>query len=398
MTTAPTFPAGQSREKTVLLTNFHADMGGGEFALLEHARWLVNAGTHVSVLLFHDGELERYLRAAGCSVRIIRQRLDYGPRGAYLAAFMLVPKIVRLLRCIRPAYVMTYTRHELPFTAAAGRLCGVPVVYREQCSPPNEGQDKDWREHWLLKRAPKVLAGILCTTRMQEAYLQNIGMPQQILRTVYLGADAKRFGADTVNTVAVRKSFGPDSDTCLIGFFGRLIEWKGHEVFLRALSQTEGKWQALIVGGPQLNEAAGEEYVRTLKQYARECGLDKRVVFTGFRDDVPALMTACDVVAHASKREPFGLVLIEAAMCGKPVVASDVSGPREIVVDDETGFLFSPGNPREMSLRLSRLITDKELRARMGQAARSRARAVFDGEKNLSELNRVVDRLLGGRQ
>ena len=105
-------------------------------------------------------------------------------------------------------------------------------------------------------------------------------------------------------------------------------------------------------------------------------------------------MCACDVIAHASRQEPFGLVLVEAAMCGKPVVASDVSGPREIVTPGETGFLCPPGDFLAMSRFLQRLASDVELRRRMGSAGKRDALRRFDLQSNVAELDQAIHEML----
>ena len=379
----------------ILITNFYADFGGGEFALLNHARWLLRRGVQVHVCLFNDGPFVGGLLKEGCKVRVINHRLDCGPRGAWITAGKLVPKLIGVFRHIRPDYIIAYTAHEMPFVALAGRLCGIPVFYRDQGRPKEEGAPLSWRDKWLPILGRRILAGVLPTTKIKAAHLVRSGIPSEKVKMVYLGVNANHFKDVQDAREEVEKEFGIPPGSALIGIFGRLIELKGHEVLLNAMTAlgTE-KVHALIVGGTQLNETAGPKYLERLRKKARVLGISERVHFTGFRTDITKLMSACDIVCNASQWETFGLVLVEAMMCGKPVVASDVSGPREIVVPGETGFLFPAGDHVAMARYLDRLLSDANLRTWMGQNARKRALELFDLNKNLQLLNEAIEGFL----
>jgi hypothetical protein len=126
----------------------------------------------------------------------------------------------------------------------------------------------------------------------------------------------------------VRAELGLSSDDFVVGNVGRLVAWKGQDVFIHALAEIAHKvpnLKALIVGRPDRGK---ESYLDELKTLATACGLAQRVVFTGFRLDVPRLLAAMDVVVHSSSSpEPFGLVVIEGMAAGKPVVATRAGGP-----------------------------------------------------------------------
>ena len=381
--------------RRILITNFYADFGGGEFALLNHARWLLRRGVQVYVCLFNDGPFVGGLLKEGCKVQVINHRLDCGPRGAWITAGKLVPKLIGVFRHIRPDYIIAYTAHEMPFVALAGRLCGIPVFYRDQGRPKEEGAPLSWRDKWLPILGRRILTGVLPTTKIKAAHLVRSGIPSEKVKVVYLGVNANHFKHVQDVREKLEKEFGIPSGVPVLGIFGRLIEWKGQGIFLSAFANLNAKHaHALVVGGTQLNDGQGRVYELALKEQAKELQIQERVHFTGFRTDVPTLMSCCDIVCHASWNEPFGLVLVEAMMCGKPVVASDVSGPREIVVPGETGFLFPAGDHVAMARYLDRLLSDADLRAWMGQNARRRALELFDLNKNLQLLNEAIEGFL----
>ena len=155
----------------------------------------------------------------------------------------------------------------------------------------------------------------------------------------------------------------PTSTSPKIVSVGRLTEPKDFPTLLRALEQIEPNgWRALAAGdGPQ--RAALE---------------DGPLEVLGERDDVPELLAAADLFVLSSRSEGLPISVIEAMAAGLPVVASDVGGVPELVVDGETGLLVPPGNDRLLASALRRLLADPELRRRMGEAWRRRAEEAFD--------------------
>jgi glycosyltransferase involved in cell wall biosynthesis len=106
-------------------------------------------------------------------------------------------------------------------------------------------------------------------------------------------------------------------------------------------------------------------------------------------DDIPAVMTAADFFVHASLKEPFGTVLVEAMAAARPVIAADLPGPREIVLEEQTGLFHQAGNVQELALAIERLALDCDLRIRLGKAGYKRAATYFDATHNLARLDAI---------
>jgi len=165
---------------------------------------------------------------------------------------------------------------------------------------------------------------------------------------------------------------------------GRLAPWKGQHVFLEAFARAfpaggagadEGtrSAEALLVGSALFGE---DDYVAALHAQVADLGLEGRVRFTGFVDDVAALLAEVDVVVHASVvAEPFGQVVVEAMAAGRPVIASDLGGPAEVVTDGVDGLLSPAGDADALAACLVRLADDAGLRLRLGRAAAATAHA-----------------------
>ncbi|MND45026.1 D-inositol 3-phosphate glycosyltransferase [compost metagenome] len=220
-----------------------------------------------------------------------------------------------------------------------------------------------------------------------RAFIEAGGEANKV-RIVYNGFDparAKVYEPGTAARLRAELGFGPQP---LVGLFGRLSEWKGQHVFLEAIAAMEGV-QAVIVGGALFGQ---EAYEARIREQASRLGLDDRVRFLGFRSDVPELMAAMDAVAHTSiVAEPFGRVVVEAMMCGRPVVATRGGGVTEIIRDGETGLLVPPGEPSALAAALGRVLSDPALAERLAQKGREDVSQRFSLEETCRSVSALLE-------
>ncbi|MCZ7936757.1 glycosyltransferase family 4 protein [Agrobacterium salinitolerans] len=219
-----------------------------------------------------------------------------------------------------------------------------------------------------------------------RAFIEAGGEADKV-RIVYNGFDpakARIYEPGAAARLRAELGLGPQP---LVGLFGRLSEWKGQHVFLDAIAAMEGV-QAVIVGGALFGQ---EAYEARIREQASRLGLEGRVRFLGFRPDVPELMAAMDVVAHTSiVAEPFGRVVVEAMMCGRPVVATRGGGVTEIIRDGETGLLVPPGNALALAAAIGRILSQPALAERLARKGREDVSQRF----SLEETCRSVSALL----
>jgi glycosyltransferase involved in cell wall biosynthesis len=126
-------------------------------------------------------------------------------------------------------------------------------------------------------------------------------------------------------------------------------------------------------------------------------GIRERVEFKGARSDVPEILAQTDVFVLASKTETLPISILEAMRAGLPVIASDVGGISEEVVDGETGLLVPAGSVEELSNALQRLLADKQLRVAMGRAGRRRFERVFRADTMINRTQQLYQEVLAGR-
>lgn len=208
------------------------------------------------------------------------------------------------------------------------------------------------------------------------------GLDERRSRTVYNGIDVQRFSP--------RRPANAPAEQVSMLTVAHLIPYKGIDVLLRAMAQMETRPRLVVCGdGPESER---------LKALSARLGLESRVEFVGLRDDVPALLDACDVFVHpATWAEAFGLTIAEAMANARPVVASRVGGIPELIEDRIHGRLFRPGDARSLAGILDELARSPELRIRMGNAARERVFRQFTLEGCVEGHLRWMEELAGHR-
>ncbi|MBY0336246.1 MAG: glycosyltransferase family 4 protein [Acetobacteraceae bacterium] len=201
------------------------------------------------------------------------------------------------------------------------------------------------------------------------------------------GRDPALFHPDGAARAALRAELGAGEGDCVVVGVSRLVRHKGWPEFLAAMERVPGA--TLWVVGERLPTDYGESLGPYFERAARVLG--GRLRMLGYRHDVARLLAAADVFCLPSHFEGLPMSIIEAMLCGLPVVATDIPGPREQVVDGETGFLIPPMQSGPLADALARLAADAALRQRMGQAGLERALDRFTEEK---VVGRTLD-LLG---
>lgn len=189
----------------------------------------------------------------------------------------------------------------------------------------------------------------------------------------------------------IRASLGiPDGDK-VIGFVGRLVREKGLMELVEAFREINrgNKATWLLIVGETLPSDRDSAFGETLKRYIGCDDWGNRVIFTGFRDDIPEIMSIMDVFVLPSHREGLPRTIIEAMASGKPVVATDISGCREEVVVGETGFLVPVKNPQSLAYSIGQILDNPSLAERMGLAGRRRAIEKYD-EKRVIEKQLAI--------
>ena len=375
----------------ILFVDQTGELGGAELSLRDIARHYAKSS---SVALFADGPFERALTTAGvhtilvpAAAPLLQVRREGGVASS-LASLGALGRVVRHLARFSRDRDLIYANTQKAFVASAlaGLLARKPVVWhlRDILSPEHFSRS-NLRLVVGLTRLPhvRVIANSQATMR---AFIAAGGNRRRVV-TIANGIDPAPFApVDPACLAQLRAELrlGPGP---IVGLFGRLAMWKGQHVLADALAQVP-EAQALFVGDALFGE---EPYRQALRTQLERSGVGERVRLTGFRSDIPALMQLCDVVVHASiAPEPFGRVIVEAMLSGRPVIASDAGGAAEIIEDGRSGLLIPPGDAVVLASSLQRLLTDRPLARQLADAGRRRALACFGLDATLAQIDKFL--------
>ncbi|MGI8846250.1 MAG: glycosyltransferase family 4 protein, partial [Thermoleophilaceae bacterium] len=190
-----------------------------------------------------------------------------------------------------------------------------------------------------------------------------------------------------------RAALGLPDDRLVVALVGRISDWKGQDVLARALAEpalADIGAIGLVAG----DEVPGSGHAKRLDGVAATLGVGARLRRLGFRNDVDTVLGAADVLVVPSTRpEPLGLVALEAAAAGLPVVASDAGGLPEIVRDGKSGLLVPPGDSEALAAALAGLAASPGRAADMGRAGAAQVAHHFTEERMLDQLQSLYDRL-----
>lgn len=226
-----------------------------------------------------------------------------------------------------------------------------------------------------------------------DGYIANSRSTESSLRPGRLPGVIAYPGLDFQHTPAVEHAPQRPAAETVIAVVGRLTQWKGQDVFLRALANTRVRPQRVyLVGGTFF----GEESFRTeLEDLASELQLP--VTFTGHLDDPTDILSIADILVHCSViAEPFGQVVVEGLRAGCAVIATQPGGPAETIESDVHGLLVRAGDTGQLTDALDHLIEDRDLRIRLAQAGRDRARR-FDIADSAQTVGTFLSDMLARR-
>jgi glycosyltransferase involved in cell wall biosynthesis len=199
----------------------------------------------------------------------------------------------------------------------------------------------------------------------------------------------------------IREEIGVAPEAPIVAMLSRLNGLKGVDDFLHAAARVAARvpdTRFLVIGDGVVVQngviVKNGSYCDALKEQAARLGLADRLVFTGFRMDVPELLSECAVSVLPSLSEGLSNTLLESMAAGVPVVATNVGGNPEVVEEGRTGFLVSTQNPEALADRICRVLENRALAARMSDAGRQRVSEHFSIERMLRDTERLYEDLL----
>jgi len=387
----------------------NAQIGGAEVNVLNLVKRLNPEGFSPLVICPFEGPFVSRIRAAGGRADIvprlplfststfIRGRKITNPLALLYDLFSFIPSSLLLARFLRHEQVdVVHTNSMLAhlYGGVAARIAGVRCLWHMQDIVDGN------QALGILQRSLNLFGRYLPQRIIvvSEAVKRTFhGNTRDKVKVVYNGTDISVYGSGRSGG-RVRKEIGIGPGEIVVGMVGRVVHWKGHREFLQAAHLIHEELPGVkfvIVGDSSLG---GKEYFDEIKRFSRSLGLQDCVIFTGFRDDVPDVFAAMDVVVHASTLpEPCALSLMEAMASSKPVVATRGGGTPEIVDDGITGKLVPMRNVKALAEAVSSLVSNPQERERMGCAGRKRVEELFSLDIFVRNMGDVYSGLFAGK-
>jgi glycosyltransferase involved in cell wall biosynthesis len=241
-------------------------------------------------------------------------------------------------------------------------------------------ESSGWRNR--LRNAislPLVARVLTASAERRDHFLRENLVSGQKVQVIPLGVDQSRFTPDAKARQQIRSELAVGADTPILVAMGHFGAEKGIDQVLRAAGDATrrlgpGQFHLAILG-------AGDPERTTLLHQLAATEVGSAVTFLGHRPDPERWLAGADLLIHLPRLEAFGLVVVQAMSCGTPVLASAVGGLPEIVLDAETGQLVDGTHPATAGAALADLVTNPELRLKLGQAALSRARDQYSDQR-----------------
>ncbi len=329
----------------------------------------LRADGHEVIGVCAEGALLGAVRAEGFRIETPPLARSLSP-AAQARAFLA---LYRLFRAERPDLVHAHMPISGFLARLAARAAGVPrVAYT--CHGFLFNQPGPWWRRaaslvmeWVAGRCTDVF---LTVSREEAADAVRLGICKRPV-AIGNGRDPAIFRPDAAARARVRAAFGVPDRRVVITAVSRLVRHKGYPELLAALRDVDAE---LWVVGERLASDHGED----MEPYFARAGLGARLRRLGYRTDVAAILAASDIFVLPSHFEGLPMSVIEAMLCGLPVVATNIRGPREQVEAGGTGLLVPPADADALRAALLQLAGDAALRGRMGEAGRAKAVREFD--------------------
>jgi glycosyltransferase involved in cell wall biosynthesis len=365
--------------------------GGAELCLIDIAKPYRDS---CLVSLFADGSFRQLLEQQHIPVQVLRnQPLEVRKSSSFVQGLSSVSSLIPLIIQVAQTatkfdIIYANTQKALVVGALASWLCRRPLIYHLHDILSLDHFSKS-NLAIAVNLANAKASLIIANSIASKAAFVAAGGRKELTEVVYNGFEPELYQSKENNHQQLQQQLGLEG-RFIVGHFSRLSPWKGQHILLEALVKCPENVTAMFVGDALFGE---QDYAQHLQNKVAELGLGERVRFLGFRSDIVQLMSICDLVAHTSiAPEPFGRVIVEAMLCGRPVVAAEAGGVVELVEHGVTGWLIPPGEPTLLAEIITSCHNQQELTEVIAKQGQNQACERF----NLTTINQQIAQLLSG--
>lgn len=408
-----TTPSPAPRPHSVLHVEGNVDgtIGGSYYSLLFLASGLDRTRYRPRVAFHRANSLQPRYEAAGVPTLVVPKPAPFAMPGVQSALARRVGPIRTVLQLVQSG--VNFARYFVAGARYARLLRRERVDLLHLNNSVTRGHD--WMLGAWLARVPCVvhergvnsefsglarffaprLAAVIAISEAARRSLTDHGVTRDNITVIHNGVDPAKV-QPTADAAAVRAEYGIDPSRRVVGLVGNIRWWKGQDVLVRAIPALRARVPDVVCVLVGDTAEPDKPYEQELRALIAALGVERHVVFTGYRANPADVLAIVDVAAHTSVMpEPFGRVLLEAMAVRKPIVGSGDGAIPEIIEDGVTGWLFEPKNHEHLADRLADLLEHPDRARAMGEAGYARLEARFHVVNNVGRTMDVYDRALG---
>ncbi len=370
---------------TIFYITPSVELLGARISLVELLRHLDRSRYRPVVVCHRYGPLIDRLKEINVETRIVRfgnwRKAKYWP----IIPFA-IREMVLLGKLEKAALFHSNEFWSFPYARLTANRLGIPAFSHFRCSRTPQQIPPRKIKNYLLPKADLLIA----VSKAQQRLFKDFPEMSDRITVVHNGVDFEQF--DKADGAGFRREIGVAPNSALFGIVGPVSPHKGVEEFIRAAkiicqSRPDDKF---VIVGPERPHAFAME----MQDLVRKLRIEDKILFTGFRSDIPEIMSALDILITPSRVEAFGRVILEAMSAGTAVVASQVGGIPEIIDRPEIGVLVPPESPEKLAAEVLNLIQDIPRKQKIIEAAREHIRNHFSIAQHTRQIERIYEKFL----
>ena len=365
-------------KKTIIELCMSPDLGGLELYMVRAAKALKGEFDVISII-GEDTKLKQYYDKDDIVKQINKK--------SNILVYSAAKKLAKIIDDNKVEVIHMHWTKDIAFVVLAKLLSKKkPKIVQTRNMTMTRFKD-DFYHRFIYKHMDMILA----VTHQVKAQIEKF-IPEDIrpkVEVLYMGSDRVEPMKDD-KLEEFKGSIGFTQDAFNIGMVGRINEAKGQHLLIKALSHIKDKSVKAYFVGHEMKKG----YIDELKSLATDLGVADRVFFLGFMKNPHHFFQACDVIVLASKRETFGLVLIEAMQVGTAVIGSNSGGVVEIIDDKKTGMLFEVGSDRSLAKGIEKLLNNRKLLEDIAKMGKLKADEMFSNELQFDKLGKILEELI----
>ena len=366
-------------KKTLIELCMSPDLGGLELYMVRSAKSLVDEFNVISIIN-ENSKLEQYYDKNHKYIKINKKH----------NLFMLISarKLAKIIDKEGVEIIHLHWTKDIPFVVLAKFLSkSKPKIIQTRNMTMTRFKNDVY--HRLMYKNIDLMLPVTYQVKEQlETYIPEDIRPK--IEVLYMGSDKPQMlNESEIQNLKMELWFKKDSFN--VGMVGRINEAKGQHLLIKAVDILVKK--GVDVNAYFVGHAMEESYLDMLKHDIKSKNLEKNIHFLGFMKNPHHFYQLCDVVVLASKRETFGLVLIEAMQVGTTVIGSNSGGVVEIIDNEKTGLLFEAQNYESLAKSIEKLINNPALNEKMAKSGQEKSQKMFSNEKQFKKLSAILKEL-----